>query len=263
MTNLPLPPALCVRWREQAVRYEVPRVRHLLYHIAPFKATDVWCWNLGELRRRIDLFNGRRVVGIVTGPDLLPPDAVEELLADCGCEYHVRENDPVLREVVTIAPLFGAVRTDAPDEVTFYGHAKGVSRPPWSHYQRWARICYEASLDYWPLVEQILQRFPCCGPFKRVGYGWTRTQSTSSWLFSGSFYWFRNREWFSKPRCLDPDRFFSGVESFPAKMFPCSMSAPIFDERYIVEGCPSNQRVFEDVECYYEGWREEQWRYRR
>ena len=49
----------------------VGSVRHMTYFVCPLGT--VWQWNLRELRKRISLFNGRRLVFAVEGGRISPP----------------------------------------------------------------------------------------------------------------------------------------------------------------------------------------------
>lgn len=41
--------------------------RNLLYHVTPFASNDIWLRNIRQLVKRIDLFNGRRLIAVATG----------------------------------------------------------------------------------------------------------------------------------------------------------------------------------------------------
>ncbi len=201
--------------------------RNLLFHIYPVAGTSTWRRAVAGLRRRIDLFNGRRVVAIVTGPGLDPPEAVQAAFGDAVAEWIVLPNDPGLREVVTFVPLLQRVQSRDPNEASFYGHAKGVTRPqnPGATIGRWAQLCYETCLDYWPHVERTLQRHPVAGPFKNVGYGFQGSRST--WHYSGTFFWFRHAELFARdwPRI---DRRWWGTESYLGLHFASEEAGCLF-----------------------------------
>ena len=123
----PLPPAPHV---------EAPGLtRHLLYHVYPSRAMggEPWRWNLAELKRRLPLFGGRRVVAIAHDAGSEPPAAVREALAGEGCEFVELVNEPKLREVLTFEPLFSRVAGDVGEgDATFFAHAKGVTNHSWA-----------------------------------------------------------------------------------------------------------------------------------
>lgn len=175
--------------------------RHLLYHVYPMKGTGTWQRNCDHILRRLNLFNGRKVVAIVVDEKTDDPEAVKQHMR--GCEFIVLENDYMLREVVSWIPLWKSV-INLPG-CTFYAHAKGTSRPwnPGVSCHWWADVMYETLLDYWPLVRDSLQSHPITGTFKKVGRGFTGC--ISQWHYSGSFFWtrnelFRKRDWKEVPQ---------------------------------------------------------------
>jgi hypothetical protein len=110
-------------------------------------------------------------------------------------EYLTFANDPRLREVVTFVPLWErALAYRGEGDVTFYAHAKAVTRPfnAGVTCHPWASILYHVNLDYWPLVAESLKAHPVAGAFKKVGHGFGG--SSSRWHYSGTFFWARNRD---------------------------------------------------------------------
>ncbi len=224
--------------------------RHLLYHIYPVAGNGAWQRNVAALVARMGLFNGKRIVAIVTdpptgrvpesssphGPDAYrifgacdSPDAVRAAFgrhAD-SVEFVHLTNDPDKRESLTHGPLFSRVESLDPTHVTFYGQAKGVTRPPNHPAHEWADVLYRTHLDYWPLVAEQLNSFALTGAFKKLGAGWSKGQSLSSWHYSGSFMWFRNAELFSRNwRTIDD--FWGGIEPYPSLHFPVERSGCLF-----------------------------------
>lgn len=227
--------------------------RHLLYHVYPIRGNGRWQWNLDQLRPRLPLFNGRRVVAVLHHPpggpipyrpnpgrdpgnwhvqhDLDPPEAVESAIADWDCEVIRVANDPNLREVASFLPLFSAVSHYAGEsDVTFYAHAKGVRHRPGHTVERWVPTLYEAMLDYWPLIRGLLAEKPVAGCFKKLGPGWKPDQTISDWHYSGSFFWFRNRDLFTKTDWRRIDSFWSGIEPFLSQHFRDTEAATVFHE---------------------------------
>ena len=197
------------------------RIRHLLYHVYPLDRDGgaVWRWNVAELKRRIDLFNGRRVIGVAVGPETEPASAVHEALARLGCEFVERPNAPALGEMTTFPTLLESLSGyTGPEHATFYGHTKGVSsslRSP--TVRRWAESMYETCLDYWPAVRRALRSHPLAGCWKRTNWGWPG-QSRSTWHYSGTFRWSRNADLYGRNwREIDP--FWSGSESHTSLHF--------------------------------------------
>lgn len=204
-------------------------VRHLCYHVGPYSGNGVWQRNVGQLLKRIKLFNGKKVVGVVTGPEFDPPDAVVAEFGGEVDEFLVVENDPLLREVAVLPKLLDMVASTATNEITFCAHTKGVTRPAddTTTVHRWTDIMYETCLDYMPIVEKMLVSHPLAGSFKKVGSGFSGSLST--WHYSGTFYWLRNSEVFRR-NWRSYDNSWWGTESWPGVHFRADEGGCIFHE---------------------------------
>jgi len=203
----------------QVVPFAGPPVRHLLYHIAPFGGNGVWQWNVAELLKRFNVFNGRRIVAIVTGDDLDPPFAVKAAFAGHEVTFLECPNDSDLWEVATFAAMWEALGPTGPDDMTFYAHAKGVTRGGDAIVEEWTRIMYHTLLDYLPLVEKMLEREGIAGSFKRFGRFW-EDHCLVRWHYCGTFYWVRNAR-LPRPGCWhEVHRFWAGTEAWPPVIFP-------------------------------------------
>lgn len=205
--------------------------KHLLYHVYPLAGNGVWQRQCLQLLKRINLFDGKRIVAVVTGPGTDSPDAVKRVLGEQVGEWIVLPNNPDLREVVTLAPLLERVQTDARDEALFWGHAKGVTYPasPGVPMHRWAEMLYELNLDYWPVAVEMLTRFLIVGAFKKIVRGFPESQR-SAWHYSGSFFWARCRDLFSR-NWRDIDQIKHGVESTPGSWFLPGEAGCLFHEQ--------------------------------
>ena len=211
-----------------------PTVRNLLYHIYPRKNS---CWrnNLLLLRERIGLFNGKRVIAIAYDQTTEYPVMVKDALSGANCEFVEVKNNPERREVETFLPLFSRVKdlTD-PDQCTLYAQCKGTTRLNNPIVTLWHKALIETYLDYWPEIEKLLCKYPTCGSFKKTGSSWSYI-SRSNWHYSGSWFWFRNRELFSKPDWKNIDQFWGGIEAYPSLHFNSSEAGVIFHESKILE----------------------------
>lgn len=201
--------------------------RHLLYHIYPMRETGTWQRNVELLLGRMHLFNGKRVIAIVTDEKCDPIGAVKQAFRGFDCEFIELENDGLLREVVSWIPLWERV-IDEPG-CTFYAHAKGVTRPvnPGVSCHVWADILYETLLDYWPAVKNSLASNEITGTMKKVGRGFSGCPSM--WHYSGSFFWtrnalFRRRKWRQVPQ------FWWGTEAITGTLYRPEEAGCIFHE---------------------------------
>jgi hypothetical protein len=189
----------------------MPR-RNLLYHVWPVHGS-IWQWNIEQLKRRIDLFNGRRLIAIMQDTKSEPADTVVNLLDGHGCEFLVRQNDPH-GEAVTFPEMLEQVRSVDENEVTFYGHAKGVKygADVTPAVRRWAEVLYRVSLDDWRSVWAQLQRTACTGAFRMLGR-FQAHHNLGDWHYGGTFFWIRHAQVFGRGE-LEVPAFYGGVEAW-------------------------------------------------
>jgi len=165
--------------------------RHLMYHLWPVKG-ETWRWNVELLLQRIDLFNGRRLVAIVTDDRTEDLDAVQAAFAGHGVEFIVRPNAQG-GESVTFPLMLAELAREHRDDVAFYAHAKGVKyEPSWPPaVKRWAEVQMAVTLDHWPSVRAQLERHAMTGLLRRPGR-FTNHQHVGDWHYSGTCFWFRH-----------------------------------------------------------------------
>lgn len=207
-------------------KFDGKPVRNLVMHIWPTR-NGAWQWNLDEVLKRIDLFNGKRVIGIATDTGSCSADEVKDYVSGLGFEFVVKPNNPKLGEMVTFVPCLDRVASTDRNEVTFRCHAKGSKYTdfgkPSHSVKRWAQAMYATCLDDWPLIEAAMNAHAMAGPFKR-GHG-----LNVPFHYSGSFYWFAHdpvfrRGWQNAPQT------YAGAEIWPAKVCLASEAACIFHD---------------------------------
>lgn len=164
---------------------------NLIYHLTP---TGNFRWNLEQICRRIEVFNGKRIFAIARGEGLEPLSAFSELLPERATIVSY-PNDPELRESATLLPLLEHVKSTDPTEATFYAHSKGVSYVNSPGVRRWTELMHEHNLDRIEDVKEALETHPCCGVFRRFGH---LANMPCDWYYSGAFWWVRNDALFSK-----------------------------------------------------------------
>lgn len=207
---------------------------HLMMHIYP-KIGGTWRDAVAGIRQRLQVFDGRRVFGIVHGDGLEAPEVVRGELADIATDFVVLGNEPSLREVQTWPSMISLLHGQ-PGRV-FYCHSKGATHHAESICQEWRETMFAVCLDYPELIDAALAQYPICGPFRRFG------GLNVDWHFSGSFYWFRcdeiwQREW------GDIRQNWYGVESWPALRFSRDESFCLFlDSTYDLYDSEYWQRV--------------------
>lgn len=209
--------------------------RDLLYHVTPFDSNDIWLRNIRQLVKRLDLFNGRRVIAVATGDGLASPDEVRAAFGQHEIEILPHPNSRELRENATFLELLEQVASTDPKEATFYAHAKGVAKdvlcsgdPLGSRY--WRNAMYHELLDDWDRIAELLEEYPVVGSHRRYHAEQPQIypdgQSASDWHFAGTFFWFRNRDVFATDRWREvwqPTGW--GAEAWVGRMFPFDQSA--------------------------------------
>lgn len=206
-----------------------PITRNLIYYIWPISGNGIWQRNLEQIRARLDLFNGKRIAVVATSERADSFQKVSRDLSALGFESIEIPNNPDLREVAGFRPLFDAIQSTDVNEVSFFAHAKGVTRPvnDGTTVHRWTDLMYETCLDYWPLVESLLSQYPLAGSFKKLGYHFT--SSMSAWHYTGTYYWLRHCGVFDRP-WQNIDQGWWGTESWPGLHFAADEGGCIFHE---------------------------------
>lgn len=209
--------------------------RNLLYHVTPFASNDIWLRNIRQLVKRIDLFNGRRLIAVATGEGLASPDEVRAAFGTHDVEIVPHPNSRELRENATFLKLLEQVTSTDLTEATFYAHAKGVAKdihcsgdPLGSRY--WRNAMYHELLDGWDRIAELLEGYPVVGSHRRHHPHhptiYPDGQSSSDWHFGGTFFWLRNRDVFATNRWREvwqPTGW--GAEAWVGRMFPFDQSA--------------------------------------
>lgn len=217
----------CVDHEDDWHRDEAGDVRHLTYFVYP---AGPWLWNVEQLLRRIDLFNGRRLVAVALDEAAAPLEAVQLAFDGVGVEFLTFRNDPRQKELVAFVPLMEAVSEyRGRGDVTFYGHAKGAGSLAQfgEGVRRWAASMYAGCLDYWPAVRRQLADHAAVGAWRRVMS--PVTVGRSSWHYSGTFRWVRNLDLYRRNwRGIDPD--FYGPETHVGRQFRYDEAACLFGD---------------------------------
>ena len=119
-------------------------------------------------------------------------DPVRAAFEGHGCEFVEMPNDP-RGECLTFPAMLKSVASLDPDDVTFYGHAKGVKygRDVSASIRLWTEALYDASLGQWPLVADHLQRYALTGSFRMLGR-FRAHQYLGDWHYSGTYFWMRH-----------------------------------------------------------------------
>lgn len=206
--------------------YDTSR-RHLLYYVFPVKDSN-WKWNCDQVKGSLDLFNGRRVVAVGTASSKFALDPVQDVVDYLGPSFDVIEvpQRKRLGEVLAFPDLIKRVKhIRGPQDFTLYCHAKGTTRPK-DFTKTWTDLMYRSCFN-WAWVEDALRDAAITGPFQMPMPG---GPSPDAWFYSGTFFWMRNSEVFSRPDCTIVPQYYGGVEHWPWTRVPRNRASCIFFE---------------------------------
>jgi len=195
-------------------------IRNLLYHLYP-RRDSIWQWNLDQLLKRLDQFNGKKLMTIAVDDTTETADSVRALIPSC-ISTTVIHNNPNLGETATFPLMVRDVASVNHEEITFFGHGKGVTRSKreiqTGAFHQWADVMYSSLLDYPSLVDDAIQTHDFVGAILLGLWNFHRVQTP--WFFPGTFFWFRHDKIFSAPRwnALYADRW--GLERWPGNINP-------------------------------------------
>lgn len=186
--------------------------RNLIYHIYPIKGNGIWQWNVQQLLKRIDQFDGVRSIAVVVDDKSDSLEDVQAAFSGTRIDTWIcMPNDPVRGESVTHAVLLDTLPRD--NSITFRAHAKSVRHDGQYNTQRWAEVMYEVCLDDPEHVAADLEQHSATGPF-RLSAG-----HQHGWHYSGSFFWFKNSHLFRTQNWRNVTQDYFGVEKWPGEVF--------------------------------------------
>ena len=231
-------------------RFHGEPTRHMIYHIWPTNQSDSWRWNVRELLRRIELFDGVRAIAVAVDEETATLAEVQAEFVGVRVDRWIElrndslEMDPPSvhrKSPLSIQRFFGQgasflelLQTLPADQnsVTWYGHSKGVryseSDAHFGVARRWAALMYRVCLDHWSEVLQSLSLFPMTGPFKR--YSDFDIPQTWHWHYSGTFFWFRNLDVFERPEWPQLLPTYGAVEIWPSCVFRAQETGCLFGD---------------------------------
>lgn len=205
--------------------------RNLIYHIYPVASNREWKENVNRLVQSWQLFNGRRIVGIVTDNRTSPISEVQKAFpGDSEIEWIVTPNHPERSESLTFLPAISSLRSYSLSEATFYAHAKGVSEkyhaPGWGRkkmaMRRWRDFMYRFLLEGIPIakLDRLLHSYGCVGCLRRFGYfNPEPDRPPCLWHFSGTFFWLQHAAFFAHPNAMQLGQSYYAVERHPSEVF--------------------------------------------
>jgi hypothetical protein len=151
--------------------------KNLIYFIYWDPKSLMLDFNIRFLRKYIGLFNGQKIIKIAVDGVKPPKYLIKELNAE------IVPNDPILNEAPHFKESLSRLTNDG---ITFYAHAKGISREPTGPLIKWVKFMYKVNLGSTPdLRHKIFS-----GTLGKLRRG--SDQVPVPWHYTGSFYWFRN-----------------------------------------------------------------------
>jgi hypothetical protein len=157
-------------------------------------------------------------MSIVTDERSEPAEEIQQAVAGHGFEFVIARNDE-RGEAINFAQMLKMIASNDPNEISFYGHAKGVKYEPDIPVpiRRWSEVQYQVVLDDWLTVREQLQRYAMTGPFKRYGR-FNPHHNLADWHYSGTYFWVRHAHLFARDYQNIP-QFYGGVETWPGTVF--------------------------------------------
>ena len=187
--------------------------RNLCFYIYP-KNRIGWRWHVKRLQDFWPTFTGRKLVIVSTDDTTETVEAVAEQFTDASVQYIRVKNDPELWETKHFINAIDFLKSTAPDEATFYAHAKGVihNEEQLKRVRVWCDAMYVMNLERPDLVDRLLAKYSSIGCFKHE-------LSPTHWFFPGTFFWFKHSSLFTKEwRDIGTDKY--AVENYLCRHIP-------------------------------------------
>lgn len=204
--------------------WEMPSVRHLVFHMYPFELVYPECWrrHAAMISEAWPMFNGRKLIGIALD-DSCATEAEVRAAFPRDAEFLVVRNNPGMREGATSKPLLRELkRVVDKRHAVFFAHSKGVRYRPESIVHVWWQVMYYHCLRRPEAMELLAERtfsgaiLFSDGIFESTEY--------YPWHFAGSYYWFHAESVLQHPRFDQwPDIWYM-AEAFPALFGPIELA---------------------------------------
>lgn len=203
--------------------------KNLIYHLYPLPGFE---WHVEQLKRRWKLFTGKKFIALVEDEKTAPVESIIRELR--GATFLFFRNDPKRGETVTFPTLLEYAAQLDRNSATLYCHGKGVSRQTGKQAEAvrlWTTLLYHHNLDFPQRLEKYLERFPVAGCFRRFGRFDGFPKGAGLWHFSGTFYWFRNKDLFERDwrKIVVDNRY--GVEAYLSYHFEEKEAGCMFADR--------------------------------
>lgn len=175
-------------------------------------------------------FNGRLIVAVSQDDGTEPVTTVRSRFGDRRACFLECRNDPSQGESSSFLQVMEMLRSEDPDEITFYAHAKGTrhqdDREVLERVRAWIDCMLLSNLGSVEVVEGLMRRLAAVGCLRRV-----MDHQGSSWHYSGTFFWYKHSAVFTRDwRSMTPGIY--GVESYLGRRLAVSESYDLTKGRY-------------------------------
>jgi hypothetical protein len=220
-------------------------VMNLWYHIAGIESFML-NFNLLELPKYVDIFDGELFVTLASGKNLLPKDWLRRSIQDSFYLAGVDTQRLVIEDVDNndsreTVHFFDKMlpRLQSDGGYTFFCHSKGVSREACPHVSLWTDWLYQFSLANPKVVHSILEGNCFAGTLLTQSYDRTvdsdhtieiaRTigGNTVPWEYSGTFFWM-NDDRLMERNFNTKYRGRWSVEAWPGQVAPFDCAGSLF-----------------------------------
>jgi len=210
--------------------------RNLYFYLYPVRdhhnVPTPWAWNVAQLKERLNVFNGRKIIVIAVDTRTETADHVQSRFPpDSGIEFIVVENDAIIGETAPFLRVLSMLKSQDPREITFYAHGKGVTKPSYEvgPVLAWAQMMYELNLTHPEVIEHLMEVFDAVGCLRIEGHF-----RPAAYVFGGNYFWFKHSALF-RSQWEDIWRDYYGVERYIGSHIPLARSfslTPVIHDKY-------------------------------
>lgn len=225
-------------------------IKNLHYFIYPRYQESIE-YHLDQLRRSIDLFNGKRICCVATDKDTLHEEYKDQL-ESLFTEVYYLPNSPKKRERLGFISTLDRLVTNNTNEVICFAHAKGQQYHTKSSpvIKKWNDAMYDTCVRNWRNVKTAMEEgYPVAGSFKSL----RAFRSTKfSWHYSGSFWWARSYKLFHRNWRVICQRWW-GTESYVGRHFSREEGYCLFHQ--LDYGSLYEPELWQSLDLELEQWR--------
>jgi len=178
-------------------------IYNLIYHLCLININPIVYFNIREIKQHLHKFNGKKIINVNYDDLNIAQNFIQTNFSEYQDICFVFTDNSSVKTAYEILPfinkLMPMVYSLNDNEYTFYGHSKGVTKYYTSANLAcllWAYTMYNRNLTNFDYISTILKNYSCCGTLKidkPIG-----PLHFVPWHYSGAFFWFKNKDIFSK-----------------------------------------------------------------